>query len=267
MSISFDRAADYYDRTRGYPPGVESRIAAALLAAAGATPQTRLLELGVGTGRIALPIIRAGYAYTGVDLSTAMMDKLRAALDAIPGGADRVALLQGDAAQLPLADASVEVVITVHVYHLVSDHARLAAESARVLSRPGVLLNGRDTASGAPRNGLFDAWNAILRDLGWEETRDRPSADALGVGDLWRDLGAVVDEAPGVSWQTTTSIAEALESIAGRQWSRLWDVPDAIYPTAVTRLRAWAEAEYGDALEERRPIERRFVIERGAFPR
>ncbi len=265
MSISFDRAADYYDRTRGYPPGVESQVAAALLAAAGATPRTRLLELGVGTGRIALPIVRAGYHYTGIDLSAAMMDKLRAALTAIPGGTARVTLLRGDAERLPLADASVDAVITVHVYHLVSDRARVAAESARVLSPAGILLNGRDTASGDSRGELYAAWFTILRDLGWEEPRERPMAGSLGVSDLWRALGAVVDEAPGVSWQTTTSTAEVLESIAGRLWSSLWDIPDAIYPSAVARLRAWAGTRYGDTLEERRPVERRFVIERARF--
>ena len=38
MSISFDRAADFYDETRGYPPDVQERIGKALLDAAGAKP-------------------------------------------------------------------------------------------------------------------------------------------------------------------------------------------------------------------------------------
>src|SRR5437868_2756129 len=91
-AISFDRAADYYDATRGYPPAVQAQIGQALLDAAGATPETRILELGVGTGRIALPIIRAGYRYTGIDIAPRMLDKLRTALAEIPGADERVTL-------------------------------------------------------------------------------------------------------------------------------------------------------------------------------
>jgi SAM-dependent methyltransferase len=39
----------------------------------------RILELGVGTGRLALPLAERGFAVTGIDTSTAMLDRLRAA--------------------------------------------------------------------------------------------------------------------------------------------------------------------------------------------
>jgi SAM-dependent methyltransferase len=42
------------------------------------------LELGIGTGRIALPLARRGVRVYGIDLSTAMVERLRAK----PGGAD-----------------------------------------------------------------------------------------------------------------------------------------------------------------------------------
>ena len=44
----------------------------------------RALELGIGTGRIALPLAQRGVPVAGIDLSTAMVEKLRAK----PGGAD-----------------------------------------------------------------------------------------------------------------------------------------------------------------------------------
>jgi SAM-dependent methyltransferase len=49
------------------------------------------LELGVGTGRIALPLSRRGVRVHGVDLSTAMVERLRAK----PGGED-IAVTIGD---------------------------------------------------------------------------------------------------------------------------------------------------------------------------
>ena len=44
----------------------------------------RALELGIGTGRIALPLRQRGIEVHGIDLSTAMVERLRAK----PGGAD-----------------------------------------------------------------------------------------------------------------------------------------------------------------------------------
>ncbi len=50
-----------------------------------------LLELGVGTGRLALPLAEAGFAVTGVDASVSMLDRLRLA---DPHGA--VSVVRGD---------------------------------------------------------------------------------------------------------------------------------------------------------------------------
>ena len=44
MSIAFDRAAGYYDQTRGFPPGVEELVADRIEEAVG--PAGRLLEVG-----------------------------------------------------------------------------------------------------------------------------------------------------------------------------------------------------------------------------
>src|SRR5579862_6157046 len=143
MSISFDRAASYYDATRGYPPDVEQAIGQAIVAAAAATPATRFLEIGVGTGRIALPVIALGFDYTGVDISAAMMDRLREKLEDIEratGQHPRATLLEADMQALPFDDAHFDVVIAAHVFHLVGDPARAWQEAMRVLRPGGVLL-------------------------------------------------------------------------------------------------------------------------------
>jgi len=44
--ISFDRAAEYYDNTRGFPEGVAEQIRAAIVNYTGANFDTRFLELG-----------------------------------------------------------------------------------------------------------------------------------------------------------------------------------------------------------------------------
>jgi len=60
-----------------------------------------LLELGCGTGRLLLPLARAGYEITGVDMSTEMLKVARSKVEAA-GLADRVTLVQADMRQLEL---------------------------------------------------------------------------------------------------------------------------------------------------------------------
>lgn len=56
----------------------------------------RVLELGVGTGRIALPLAERGLEVVGIDASQAMIEKLRAK----PGG-DEIRVVQGSFAEMP----------------------------------------------------------------------------------------------------------------------------------------------------------------------
>jgi ubiquinone/menaquinone biosynthesis C-methylase UbiE len=55
-SINFDRAASYYDETRGFPAGVEEQVGAFIAQSVNLDANSRVLEVGVGTGRIALPL-------------------------------------------------------------------------------------------------------------------------------------------------------------------------------------------------------------------
>ena len=62
-----------------------------------------VLEIGCGTGRVLLPIARAGHTITGVDASLHMLDRCRTKLRAEPGEVQgRVTLHQGDARSFDL---------------------------------------------------------------------------------------------------------------------------------------------------------------------
>jgi SAM-dependent methyltransferase len=73
-------AATYDDSSEGmFDPAVLDTVAGVLAGLAG---RGRALELGIGTGRIALPLARRGVPVHGIDLSRAMVARLRAK----PGG-------------------------------------------------------------------------------------------------------------------------------------------------------------------------------------
>lgn len=72
-----DRIAERYDRM--HPDGPATQAVAKVLA--GLAAGGRALELGIGTGRVALPLAAHGVEVHGIDASHAMVEKLRAKPD------------------------------------------------------------------------------------------------------------------------------------------------------------------------------------------
>lgn len=129
--MSFNRAADYYDATRGLPEQVRTALADVLAAElAGAS---RCLEVGVGTGRIALPLHERGVRIVGSDIAPTVL----ARLVANAGGVAPFPLVCADATRLPFRPAVYDAVLFCHVLHLVTDW-RAAVDEARRMLRPGV---------------------------------------------------------------------------------------------------------------------------------
>ena len=137
QSVAFDRAADYYDRTRGFPPGVEREVASLMARVGSFSPSTRVLEIGVGTGRIALPVSAHVGKYYGIDLARPMLERLLAKQTSEP-----VFPVLGDATRLPFPSNTFDAVIAVHVFHLIPGWRDALSEVSRVLRSGGVLLHG-----------------------------------------------------------------------------------------------------------------------------
>ncbi|HYP24710.1 MAG TPA: class I SAM-dependent methyltransferase, partial [Actinomycetota bacterium] len=131
-SVAFDRAVDYYDRTRALPPGVEAAMVEAV--SAELAGRGRVLEIGAGTGRIALPLRAAGVDVVGLDLSLPMLERFVAKA----GGAAPV--VGGDATRLPFRDRSFGAAFAVHVLHLIPSWKVAVRELLRVVEPGGVLL-------------------------------------------------------------------------------------------------------------------------------
>jgi SAM-dependent methyltransferase len=99
------------------------------------------VELGVGTGRIAVPTAQAGVRVIGVDSSAGMLEVCRAAA-AEAGVADLLDLRLGDLRNPPVEERVPLVTCPFRSFlHLTDDEDRLAAlRAARGLLVPGGLL-------------------------------------------------------------------------------------------------------------------------------
>lgn len=104
-------------------------------------PGRRMLDIGCGAGRNAVPIARLGWQVLGTDLSRPMLDaaRARAAAGLAPGRLD-LALAPMDA--LPVRSASIDLVIAHGIWNLATSGHQFRAgvrEAARV-ARPGAAL-------------------------------------------------------------------------------------------------------------------------------
>lgn len=86
-----DRIAGVYDEWFNAPEDTETTID--FLKELGTSGP--VLELGIGTGRIALPLVRKGVEVYGIDASEAMVEKLRSK----PGG-ESIPVTLGDFAEV-----------------------------------------------------------------------------------------------------------------------------------------------------------------------
>lgn len=96
-----------------------------------------VLDVGSGSGTdvlIASNLVGPGGEVFGLDMTRAMRERLEENAQAM--GAENVRVLDGNAEEIPLPDASVDVVTSNGVLNLVPDKAKAVREIHRVL-RPG----------------------------------------------------------------------------------------------------------------------------------
>lgn len=256
---SFDQAAHNYEATRGFPPGISDLVADA--ARTLLEGRRAVLEVGVGTGRIARPLLERGVRVTGLDISRKMMARLLASL---PAGAGGPALIQGAAEALPLAAGSFDAVLSVHVFHLIADWRTSLREVRRALRPGGIFLSGYEwRPADAPGARLMDQWRAIVRSRGGANDR-WPGQGTHDFADIQSALlaeGARLDEVTAGDWQTTRSLAHSLEAIEHRTWSSTWALPDDFFAACLVELRTWALSQFG-GLEREFVTPHRFVWQR-----
>jgi SAM-dependent methyltransferase len=128
--------AEVYDRIYG-PRCNTADAVRALVAAAG--PGGRILELGLGTGRLAIPLVEGGVVVDGIEASSAMVRRLRAQ----PGGA-RIGVFRCDLASFdlpaPAYDVGVSAVSTLFMLPDREAQTSCLASAARHLRAEGALF-------------------------------------------------------------------------------------------------------------------------------
>ncbi|MFY9662898.1 MAG: class I SAM-dependent methyltransferase [Candidatus Cybelea sp.] len=110
-------------------------VAAHLVRFAGVAPDETILDVGTGTGVVAITAASAGARASGVDLTPALLEAAKE--NARIAGLPDVDFVEGDAEHLPYPDASFDVVLS-QFGHMFAPRPELAvAEMRRVLKPSG----------------------------------------------------------------------------------------------------------------------------------
>ena len=248
-SISFDRAAAFYDETRGGEQ--RGRLCAQALeprfASSGLT-----LEIGVGTGLVGAALQSGGRWVVGVDISVQMLQRARSR---------KLAVARADALALPFASGAVDDAYSVWVLHLVADPAAVLRELMRVL-RPGSRYVTELTST---YDREHDDIALILREMdlqlrGGMRPRDDPKRIVPLAEEAGFHLAGIVERLTDVYWE---SPVEATAGIERRDFCKLWDLDTGKWQTivepALAALRALPEP---DRQRERRVVHDIIVFEK-----
>jgi ubiquinone/menaquinone biosynthesis C-methylase UbiE len=240
-SVAFDRAAGYYDATRGFSEQGERKMTALLsgeLAGRGL-----VLEVGVGTGQVALPLHAAGIPVMGIDLARPMMDVL---IDKA-GGRSPIPLVQADATRMPFGDDAFGAAYLRWVLHLIPDWRTAVAEMARVVLPGGVLLTSIGSYGG-PRSEIQERF-AELAGVTIEPVGLTWSGYE-GLDEAMAELGAAKRELPPIVETERNGLQEFIDGIANNAYSWTWKIED---PTRLAQVadevRRWTEIRYGPLAE------------------
>jgi ubiquinone/menaquinone biosynthesis C-methylase UbiE len=238
----FDDLAELYDETRGGEPrGDEyaADVAAHLPAADGP-----ILEVGVGTGVVALGLVKRGHRVIGLDVSEPMLSKAKDRLGPV--------VVLGDAREIPLGTASVAHAVSVWVLQTVAGPERLLAEVARVL-QPG----GRYVVCTTQRPAADSVLGQIIDRMGDAVDARRPRTEAEEACRRRVTAGQILEWASAARFAGTvhpcerafvTRPSQELDKIDRRAWPALRQLGEEALrestAPAVVALQALPERDY-----------------------
>lgn len=173
-----------------------------------------VLELAVGTGRLAVPLAQAGYQVTGVDLDPQMLARARRhSAEAGPGTGDRLTLVEADLVGLRLPDAGGFALAFIALNSLLILPSRAAQRAALRAMADHLAPGGLAVA---------DVWIPDAEDLARFDGRimlEWPRLDRE-TGAMVTKVGSAQYDASSATVTTTTIFEEGRQGEPTRRWVR-----------------------------------------------
>jgi SAM-dependent methyltransferase len=191
-----------------------------------------ILELAVGSGRLAVPLAQAGHQVTGIDLDRAMLDRARARVGSSGDGAldRRLDLIEHDLVDLRLPTAGSFGLAFIALNSLLVLPTRAAQRAAFRTMADHLAPGGLAVA---------DVWIPDADDLGRFDGRvslEWPRLDPE-TGSIVTKVGSAQHDAASATVTLTTVFEEGGQGAPARRWVRR----DRLRLVSADELRAFAE--------------------------
>jgi SAM-dependent methyltransferase len=256
--VDFSANAPVYDRRHGTVLALD--VVRKLAHCGSLEPGCRVLDIGAGTGRVAIAFASIGCETIGFDPAIAMLNEARRKAPHI-----RMHIVAGEGSRLPFAKGHFDAVILARTLYLMADW-RMVLREARDVLKPG----GR----------LFHEWGNGQADEPWVQIREKarrlfenagvenpfhPGARSEAEVDtclmkLGFERVDELDTGPGPSMTLQDFIAR----IASGELSYIWNVPEDARKSCLPELNRWCEQTFDLSQPMPIPREIRWTIYRSA---
>ena len=195
-----------------------------------------VLDVGVGTGRIAGPLAERGFPVIGIDLSGPMLDQLRRKPECA-----RVIPLLGDAGMLPFHTHMFSGAVVCHLFHLVSNWQGVLLELVRVV-RPGcsILVSTDGSFTEHARSISTYFYSLVGGQPSPLGARSQSEIDHAAI-----TLGLRVRTVRTLRWARRFTPNDVIGTLESGEWSSTWNLSDEGRRHAANVTRGWCRQRFG----------------------
>ena len=265
--MSFDDIAFVYDETRAIPDWVLSEFYEKIKSEIKVNPDLTILDAGIGTGRMIMPLLDLDVHLVGIDISREMIKKMKEKISSSSGSC-QVSLVLGDVTALPFREDSFDFVLSVLVLHLIKRWENAINETKRVIRNDGLfsIVNQRapelisktgqkyfDLCNNYSSKGLSGKAKWMLnKTLKYDKTGflSRISKRFLGRNNFWGSGGQTYLKKQSLSienyviqWQEEIDTDQVFNHLGMRILSSQWRIPREIHEKAMLELGKWKSEE------------------------
>jgi len=246
--VDFSANAATYDRRHGTI--LASEIGRELASMGELPVGGGLLDIGAGTGRVAIAFADLGYKTVALDPALPMLKELR-----FKNSDGTVRTVAGDAGQLPFARKTFDAVIIARLLYLVSDWQSVLHEAHDVLKPGGCLFHEWGNGESAEEwVQIREKARTLFEEAGVENPFHPGARSRFETEDFFVKLGfRRADELRTGSGPSMT-LREFVENIVSGEFSYIWNVPRVVQELCLPRLKDWAENTF--RLDQSVPIPR-----------
>ena len=237
--VDFSRIAPVYDRRRGASIGPE--VAAQLVELAGLESDSLVLDVGAGTGRVAIPLSNH-CRVIGIDVAHAMLITLRAKASGRPQG---IPLAVADAMHQPFGGRLFDAIVFARLLYLLPSWQDTLFYALRVLKPAGYVLHEWGNGDAGEEWVQIMEMARVLFEQAGVSNPFHPGVRTEGEVDrFFCEHGLVLKSRIEFEPDVRMTLAEFLEWIGTGECSFTWKLSPDAQRACVPTLVDWARTHF-----------------------